>query len=79
MNYADGQRVIVGDRVRLGEADGGIVTYSIDDGTVLSGPPNVWDYLKKGVMINFPKYGLIHYVEPEPDLYLIARAHDEEL
>ena len=33
-----------------------------------------WSYLKRGVMIEFPKYGLIHYEEPESDLKLIARA-----
>lgn len=33
-----------------------------------------WGYLKKGVMIEFPMYGLIHYEKAEPDLPLIARA-----
>jgi hypothetical protein len=37
-------------------------------------PQGQWSYLKKGVLINFPRWGLIHYVEPEPDLQLIGRA-----
>jgi hypothetical protein len=34
-----------------------------------------WAYLKKGIMIEFPKYGLIHYEEPGLDLQLIERAN----
>jgi len=39
-------------------------------------PEAQWGYLKKGVMIDFPKnYGLIHYPDKlEEDLVLLARA-----
>jgi hypothetical protein len=36
-------------------------------------PEAQWGYLKNGVMIDFPKYGLIHYVDPDDDLVLVAR------
>jgi len=31
-------------------------------------------YLQKGVMIEFPSNGLVHYEEPEPGLQLVERA-----
>ena len=75
MKYADGQEVRVGDRVKLGADDGGVVVCSIDTGDYTDAHPEAqWGYLKKGVMIQFPIHGLIHYVEPEPDLVLIERA-----
>ncbi len=74
MKYADGQEVRLGDRVRLGEDGGGVVVCSIDTNEYSNEYPEAqWGYQKKGVMINFPMYGLIHYEEPEPDLQLIAR------
>lgn len=78
MEYCDGQEVRVGDKVRLGDDRSddtiGVVVYSIDTGESSNDhPKGTWDYLKKGVMISFPKYGLIHYEKPEEDLQLIAR------
>jgi hypothetical protein len=75
MKYTDGQEVRLGDRVKLGQDDGGVVVASIDTGEYSAEHPEAqWGYLKKGVMIEFPTYGLIHYEKPEPDLQLIARA-----
>ena len=74
MKYADGQEVLFGDRVRLGDDDGGIVVCSIDAGEYSArAPEDDWSYLKSGVVIDFPKLGLIHYEIAEPDLKLIAR------
>ena len=74
MKYSDGQEVKVGDRVKLGQDDGGVVVCSIDTGEYSDDHPEAqWGYLEKGVMIDFPNYGLIHYEAPEPDLQLIAR------
>ncbi len=79
MKYADGQEVRLGDKVKLGADDGGVVVCSIDTGEYSDGYPEAqWGYLKKGVMITFPKYGLIHYEEAEPDLQLIERAQSRE-
>jgi hypothetical protein len=75
MKYHDGQVVRVGDKVRLGEDDSGLVVCSMDDDEYTDDHPRKqWDYLKKGVMIEFPLYGLIHYQVAEPDLQLVARA-----
>lgn len=75
MKYSDGQEVRLGDRVKLGTDDAGIVVASIDIQEYTSEHPAAqWSDLRKGVMIEFPSYGLIHYEEPEPDLQLIARA-----
>jgi hypothetical protein len=75
MKYSDGQEVRLGDRVKLEQDDGGVVVCSIDTGEYSDDHPEAqWGYLGKGVMISFPRYGLIHYEEAEPGLRLIARA-----
>jgi hypothetical protein len=75
VKYPDGQEVRLGDRVKLGQDEGGVVVASIDTNEYSSeGSKAQWGYLKKGVMIEFPTYGLIHYEEPEPDLQLIERS-----
>ena len=76
MKYPDGQEVRLGDRVKLGRNEQGIVVASIDTNEYNPEHPAAqWSYLKKGVMIEFSgTYGLIHYEEPDADLQLIARA-----
>jgi hypothetical protein len=75
MKYGDGQEVRLGDRVKLGQDDGGVVVASIDRGEYGAKHSEAqWGYLKKGVMIEFPTFGLIHYEKSEPDLQLIERA-----
>lgn len=79
MNYATGETVKLGDRVSLGQDSGGVVVFIIDTGEYsLDYPETYWgSYLKKGVMIHFPLYGLIHYEEAvEPDVKLIERVCD---
>lgn len=74
MKYSDGQEVKLGDKVKLGPDEGGVVVCSIDTREYTDDyPESEWGYLKKGVLINFPLYGLIHYEEQEPDIHLIAR------
>ncbi|MDH5648551.1 MAG: hypothetical protein OEY67_02745 [Gammaproteobacteria bacterium] len=74
MKYSDGKEVKKGDRVQLGNDKGGIVVCSIDGGEYSQNhPKEKWSYLGKGVVIEFPSYGLIHYEEPEIDLKLISR------
>ena len=77
MNYATGEVVKLGDKVRLGQDSGGEVVFIIETREYsLKYPETRWGgHLKKGVMIHFPLYGLIHYeAEIEPDVALIARA-----
>jgi hypothetical protein len=74
MKYADGQEMRLGDRVRLGADDGGVVVCVMDTGEYREEHPEAqWGYLKKGAMIEFPTCGLIHYEELEEDLELIGR------
>jgi hypothetical protein len=74
MKYADGQEIILGDTVRLGSDDGGVVVCSIETGEYCDGyPADQWEYLKEGVMIEFPLHGLIHYQKTDPDLQLVKR------
>ena len=74
MKYWDGQEAHIGDKVRLGDDSGGIVVCSVDAGQYSDDhPAGAWGYLEKGVMISFPTYGLIHHVEPDEDLVLLAR------
>jgi hypothetical protein len=75
LKYPDGQEVRLADQVGLGSNHRGVVVASIDtDKYSNEHPAAQWSYLKKGVMIEFLSYGLIHYEEPDPDLQLIARA-----
>jgi hypothetical protein len=74
MNYPDGTKVMILDRVMLWPGCVGTVVSSIDDGQYSSEyPKEEWDYLKKGVLIKSDQAGLIHYIEPEPTFELIAR------
>jgi hypothetical protein len=76
MNYATGEAVRLNDRVSLGDDFGGVVVIIFDTNEYNSNYPRArWGgYLKKGIMISFPKYGLIHYEEVvEPDVKLLAR------
>ena len=75
MKYSDGRVAMVGDIVRLGEDHDGVVVCSVDDGVYTTDHPRkAWDFLGRGVLVRFPKYGLIHYEEAEPDLELVSRA-----
>lgn len=79
MKYPDGQEAKLGDVVKLGMDEKGVVVCLIDDDEYSHDySKEQWGYLKKGLMINFPSYGLIHYEEPESDLQLIARAQTNE-
>ena len=65
----------LGDRVRLGNDDGGVAVASVDTGEFsIRHPEGQWGYLKRGVMIDFPKHDMIYYEKPEPDLLLVQRA-----
>ena len=72
--YADGQEVKLGDRVRLGADDQGVVVALVEKAEFGTGHPrDQWAYLKSGILVEFPSYGLIHYESPEPDLSLVER------
>lgn len=74
MDYPNGKKVMVGDRVRLWQGCHGTVVGSIDDNQYTPEyPKGEWAYLKKGVLIKSDQAGLIHYIEPEPTFELIER------
>ncbi len=77
--YADGNAVMLGDRVRLGaDAEGTVVLVVEDRQVAADWPEPDWSFLGKGIMAVFPKYGPIHWEEPEdePDLVLVARGEE---
>ncbi|MDC6170553.1 hypothetical protein [Paucibacter sp. XJ19-41] len=75
MKYANGQDIKLGDRVKLGPDSGGAVVCSLDTNEFNSACSQAdWGYLQRGVLINFPQHGLIHYEEPEKALELIERS-----
>jgi len=74
MNYIDGQVVSLGDQVKLPDDLNGIVVAIIDSGEYSAEFREVdWNYLKTGILVNFPQIGLIHYEVPEDDLELVLR------
>ncbi|MCC8966221.1 hypothetical protein H8A95_28835 [Bradyrhizobium sp. Pear76] len=56
-----------------GDAEG-IVVFSIDTNEYAADfPKSDWEYLQRGVMIEFTKYGLIYFDEDNPELALVRR------
>jgi len=76
MKYPDGQVAHLGDVVMLGESEGRVVC-SLDTREYGEEPDYSeaqWGYLQRGIIAEFPAFGLIHFVEPEHDLQLVRRA-----
>jgi hypothetical protein len=77
VNYPDGRKMIVGDRLKLWDGCHGTVVCSIEDDEYTSEHSrDQWAYLKTGVLIDSGQAGLIHYVEPEDAFELIERKVD---
>lgn len=71
MNYSDGKKVNVGDRVELWEKKFGYVVCSMDDGIYTDEfPESDWIYLKTGVIVKMDDGQLMHYSELDYDLKL---------
>ncbi|WAR43014.1 hypothetical protein [Methylomonas rapida] len=74
MNYPNGQKMKVGDKLRLWEGCVGEVVCSIDDEEYSDKfTKKDWEYLGEGVLINTDIAGLIHYTEPESSFQLMQR------
>jgi len=74
MNYENGEKVCLWDRVKVGGDDKGIVVFSVDDNQYSSlFPKEKWSYLQRGAMIDTTFGGLVHYSEQDEDLELISR------
>lgn len=76
MKYEDGQVAHLGDVVHLAGRPGRIVCSIDTDEYTPDYPKAAWAYLGQGVMARFAEFGLIHYVDPEPDLEFVRRASD---
>ncbi|UXI65865.1 hypothetical protein [Tahibacter amnicola] len=75
MIYSDGNVVILGDEVLLRATNRGVVVAVIDEGEFsFAFRQSEWMYLQKGVLIDFPALGLMHFEDFDPDLQLLARA-----
>ena len=75
MNYANGQPVAVGDRVKLWDSRHGTVVCSIDtDEFSKCYPQSQWGYLGSGVIIKSDSGDVYHYTEPDEDFEFIQPA-----
>jgi len=81
LHYPDGQEMRLGDRVRCqigrGAPDGreGVIVCSVEtDEYDVDYPREHWSSLGVGVLILFDDFGLVHYVEADEDIRLVARA-----
>lgn len=73
MRYHDGQIARLGDEVDLaGNAGKAVCSIDTDEYSDAYKKEH-WSYLRKGVVIEFEAFGLIHYELPETDLTFVRR------
>ncbi len=74
MNYPSGERVELGDVLKLWEGCYGVVVCSIDDSEYSPKyTKDDWSYLKSGVLIDSDQAGVTHYTQPESSFELVRR------
>lgn len=74
MRYLNGEEAHLGDKVALGNSAEGEIVCSIDTEEFSPEYPKAdWQYLNRGILVNFSKFGLIHYQDPEPGLHFVQR------
>lgn len=74
MNYSNGELVLLGDKVSLGAGLTGVVVAVIDTQDFSEGyVPDQWLYLSKGVLVESPEAGLVHYPDLNDDFLLLER------
>ena len=62
----------LGDKVQLGEGVFGEVVCSLDTAEYSTTyPESEWSYLQRGILVESPQVGLIHYLEPTPEVTLL--------
>jgi hypothetical protein len=75
VKYPDGTEARLGDKLRYSDGSIGIIVCSIDtDEYSASYPKDQWSYLKKGIMVESKKMGLVYHEEPDNDMVLIESA-----
>jgi hypothetical protein len=74
MRYPDGQEIRLGDRMELWDGSEAIVVCSIDTQEYSHDfPKEHWEYLTRGILISTARLGLVHCVETEGEMRLLAR------
>jgi hypothetical protein len=74
LKYPNGEDARLGDTVRIGELERGVVVCSLDTQEYSAQfPRSEWKYLGNGILVKFERLGLVHYAEPEPALALVKR------
>lgn len=74
MKYSSGERVTVGDYVKLWDGNYGVVVCSMDDNEYSLGYSEAdWSYLSEGVLIKSEGAGLVHQTKADEDLELVRR------
>ena len=74
MKYSNGEEIKLGDRVKLGDDNNGLIIGLLGDKIGLDDDfIGQWGHLEKGFIAKFPQYGLIHYEKAEADLELVSR------
>ena len=74
MKCPGGEEVRLGDNVSLWGGADGIVVCSLDTNEYSAAYPEAeWSYLTSGALVLSPQAGLIHYIEPDTSLRLLAR------
>jgi hypothetical protein len=75
MKYMDGNEVLLGDMVGLGNDMSGVVVAVIDVGAYSPGySQDEWSYLQQGALLEAEGFGLLHCPTSEHDFALINRA-----
>lgn len=73
MNYSDGVKVHLGDRVLISGSMHGNVVCSLDTGEFSAAyPEQEWAYLRAGVLVLTDEAGLIHLTD-DGDLVFVSR------
>jgi hypothetical protein len=75
MRYPDGQDIRLGDRMMLWGGGEATVVCSIDTQEYSPDYPREhWAYLDRGILIMSEKLGLVHCIETDGEMRLLARS-----
>lgn len=75
LKYSSGEDIQIGDHVKIGGQDEGVVVAIPGAGNYSEGyTASDWSYLKSGVLVNSDNAGLIHYPDQDDQFELISRA-----
>ncbi len=74
MNYSNGDKIKVGDKIQLWRNCIGRVVCSFDDNSYSDDYIKAdWNYLEKGILVKTENAGIIHYEDVEKEFKLISR------